>query len=184
MDGEIMENPIKMDDLGVPLFLETPIHTSFHLFPLPQYGSAIQLWSAVEFAWTLDAFYGVGRIIFGQNRNKKKLKCLDTLEGFHCSKDCFWIIMEISNWEDHLSEESSLLQITKNWTPSTAKLVRLAIRLAKWLKGLLKFGDIVLQIFLQEWFGTFGKTSNISSPTKIQKWSCGCDLIYRDRIGL
>ena len=22
----IMENPIKMDDLGVPLFLETPIH--------------------------------------------------------------------------------------------------------------------------------------------------------------
>ena len=32
----IMENPIKMDDLGVPLFLETPIVTSFiyflHLF--------------------------------------------------------------------------------------------------------------------------------------------------------
>ena len=25
MDGEKMENPIKMDDLGVPLFLETPI---------------------------------------------------------------------------------------------------------------------------------------------------------------
>ena len=23
----IMENPIKMDDLGVPLFLETPIYT-------------------------------------------------------------------------------------------------------------------------------------------------------------
>ena len=25
MDGLFMENPIKMDDLGVPLFLETPI---------------------------------------------------------------------------------------------------------------------------------------------------------------
>ena len=27
----IMENPIKMDDLGVPLFLETPTHTSGYL---------------------------------------------------------------------------------------------------------------------------------------------------------
>ena len=26
MDGFIMENPIGMDDLGVPLFLETPIY--------------------------------------------------------------------------------------------------------------------------------------------------------------
>jgi len=25
-----MENPIKMDDLGVPLFLETPISLEFH----------------------------------------------------------------------------------------------------------------------------------------------------------
>ena len=25
---KIMENPIKMDDLGVPLFLETPIYTN------------------------------------------------------------------------------------------------------------------------------------------------------------
>ena len=28
----IMENPIKMDDLGVPLFLETPIQRNMHLF--------------------------------------------------------------------------------------------------------------------------------------------------------
>ena len=28
----IMENPIKMDDLGVPLFLETPIYHS-HALP-------------------------------------------------------------------------------------------------------------------------------------------------------
>ena len=27
----IMENPIKMDDLGVPLFLETPIY-SYYIF--------------------------------------------------------------------------------------------------------------------------------------------------------
>ena len=27
-----MENPIKMDDLGVPLFLETPIYTSGLVF--------------------------------------------------------------------------------------------------------------------------------------------------------
>ncbi len=26
----IMENPIQMDDLGVPLFLETPIYTCLH----------------------------------------------------------------------------------------------------------------------------------------------------------
>ena len=26
----IMENPIKMDDLGVPLFLETPIYIYIH----------------------------------------------------------------------------------------------------------------------------------------------------------
>ena len=26
MDGFIVENPIKMDDLGVPLFLETPMY--------------------------------------------------------------------------------------------------------------------------------------------------------------
>ena len=25
-----MENPIKMDDLGVPLFLETPYHLGYH----------------------------------------------------------------------------------------------------------------------------------------------------------
>ena len=29
----IMENPIKMDDLGVPLFLETPISTQELGFP-------------------------------------------------------------------------------------------------------------------------------------------------------
>ncbi len=27
-----MENPIKMDDLGVPLFLETPIYTQLTCF--------------------------------------------------------------------------------------------------------------------------------------------------------
>ncbi len=32
MDGFIMENPIKMDDLGVPLFLQTP--TSLLLLPI------------------------------------------------------------------------------------------------------------------------------------------------------
>ena len=30
----IMENPIKMDDLGVPLFLETPIYTLEAVFCL------------------------------------------------------------------------------------------------------------------------------------------------------
>ena len=40
MDGLTMENPIKMDDLGVPLFLETPIYictprkTRIHLPPI------------------------------------------------------------------------------------------------------------------------------------------------------
>ena len=28
-----MENPIKMDDLGVSLFLETPICTSYYVYP-------------------------------------------------------------------------------------------------------------------------------------------------------
>ena len=30
-----MENPIKMDDLGVPLFLETPIYTKAYPFQGP-----------------------------------------------------------------------------------------------------------------------------------------------------
>ena len=30
----IMENPIKMDDLGVPLFLETPIYIYRDIIPL------------------------------------------------------------------------------------------------------------------------------------------------------
>ena len=32
MDGFIMEILIKMDDLGVPLFLETPIYTYVHMY--------------------------------------------------------------------------------------------------------------------------------------------------------
>ena len=37
---KIMENPIKMDDLGVPLFLETPIYVQF-----PERGcSMFQFW--------------------------------------------------------------------------------------------------------------------------------------------
>ena len=31
MDGFIMENPIKMDDLGIPSFLETPISSSYRI---------------------------------------------------------------------------------------------------------------------------------------------------------
>ena len=35
-----MKNPIKMDDLGVPLFLETPIgfHCNFFFFPVVRCG--------------------------------------------------------------------------------------------------------------------------------------------------
>ena len=39
MDGEnnyIMENPIKIDDLGVPLFLETPICFPTKIFAIPK----------------------------------------------------------------------------------------------------------------------------------------------------
>jgi len=35
MDGFYMENPIKMDDLGVPLFSETSILTLLQVFGLP-----------------------------------------------------------------------------------------------------------------------------------------------------
>ena len=36
MDGLfIVENPIKMDDLGVPLFLETPIYIYIMCFKYP-----------------------------------------------------------------------------------------------------------------------------------------------------
>ena len=34
-----MENPIKMDDLGVPLFLETPIYPKFNPLLYPQASS-------------------------------------------------------------------------------------------------------------------------------------------------
>ena len=36
----IMENPIKMDDLGVPLFLETPIWTCY--LPGQPYGKSFR----------------------------------------------------------------------------------------------------------------------------------------------
>ena len=41
-----MENPIKMDDLGVPLFSETPIYFAFFGFP-PKYIkiSFMEIWS-------------------------------------------------------------------------------------------------------------------------------------------
>ena len=72
----------------------------------------------------------------------------------------------------------------KKWTPSTAKLARLAIRLAKWLKGLLKFSDIVLQIFLQEFFGTFGKKRPTFHHQQKSKSDPVDVILYRDRIGL
>ena len=38
-----MKNPIKMDDLGVPLFLETPIgfHCNFFFFPVVRCGESL-----------------------------------------------------------------------------------------------------------------------------------------------
>ena len=38
----MVENPIKMDDLGVPLFLETPIFKPYQRFPLPETNTSSQ----------------------------------------------------------------------------------------------------------------------------------------------
>ena len=38
----IMENPIKMDDLGVPLFLETPMCCPTHPFPEATWTSPVK----------------------------------------------------------------------------------------------------------------------------------------------
>ena len=50
MDGFLMENPIKMDDLGVPLFSETSIYSIYTyldteevLFPPPTLASSGKL---------------------------------------------------------------------------------------------------------------------------------------------
>ena len=57
------------------------------------------------------------------------------------------LVLEILNWKDHLYSKSQ--SHWHNNRPVFFMLAKLAI-LAKWLKGLLKFGDIVLHIFLQE----------------------------------
>ena len=38
---KIMENPIKMDDLGVPLFLETPIYPPYSIPFMVYYNSVV-----------------------------------------------------------------------------------------------------------------------------------------------
>ena len=47
-----MENPIKMDDLGVPLFLETPISCSFTLFNRLRFVWGNRVWSIELLLWT------------------------------------------------------------------------------------------------------------------------------------
>ena len=41
MDGCIMENPMKMDDLGVPLFSETSIYNTNHLMIISAWSSRV-----------------------------------------------------------------------------------------------------------------------------------------------
>ena len=43
-----MENVIKMDDLGVPLFLETPILVNLGIFPQLGVGHEKNIWSHLE----------------------------------------------------------------------------------------------------------------------------------------
>jgi len=51
----IMENPIKMDDLGVPLFSETPIWTKITMFAVCKcmYKEKKTSW------WQLKCFFGI-----------------------------------------------------------------------------------------------------------------------------
>ena len=44
---KIMENPIKMDDLGVPLFLETPIKEYGHKEPILSNPFLLKHWDVV-----------------------------------------------------------------------------------------------------------------------------------------
>ena len=54
----IMENPIKMDDLGVPLFLETPIYRDFPFSGGPRWDlthANIQVLLLLWQVWSPDA---------------------------------------------------------------------------------------------------------------------------------
>ena len=46
---KIMENPIKMDDLGVPLFLETPVYRPWKLMGLEDHPASF--WGSANFQW-------------------------------------------------------------------------------------------------------------------------------------
>ena len=61
----VMENPIKMDDLGVPLFLETPISQ------ISQKGHIFLLEAGVCFCGEISFFfYGSRTIFLGRNHRK------------------------------------------------------------------------------------------------------------------
>ena len=52
-----MENPIKMDDLGVPLFLETPIfiHGRFSMQPCDFWGREVLCWiDGLKSSWNFN----------------------------------------------------------------------------------------------------------------------------------
>ena len=53
---KIMENPIKMDDLGVPLFLETPTLENWHVEP-----KVLEVW----FKWISFSILMIFRVFNG-----------------------------------------------------------------------------------------------------------------------
>ncbi len=103
-----MENPIKMDDLGAPLFLETPKLFSIErkkVFETPMWGFFCCDWKLLEKHWSIEEntsnFYGFRKHPHDKAvAEQKKNINVDQRSLSHVSVEV-WYISSIEDWWLH-----------------------------------------------------------------------------------